>query len=150
MDGMVADTKLQANDRGHTSASPDLPAEAIGFGAPLQKIGQTRQLFGGEAAGSTEVPTRPQGFGAALSGARHPPADGPFADAQGGGDLALGPALLLELPGLTTSYCLSIVGCGVHAWQSIIICPETLPFNVLVSKSLAFSLLLNLTQVATY
>ena len=57
------------------------------------------------------------------------------ADAQGGGDLALGPALLLEVPGLATSCCLPIVGCGVHAWQSIIICPGTLPFNVLVSKT---------------
>ena len=134
MDGMVADTKRQANDHRHASAGPDLPAETIGFGASMQKIGQTRQLFGGEAAGSTGVSTRPQGFGAALSGACHPPADGPFADAQGGGDLALGPALVLELPGLATSGFLPIVGCGVHAWQSIIMCPETLPFNVLVSN----------------
>jgi hypothetical protein len=42
----------------------------------------------------------PQSLRAALSGASHPLAHGPFADAKRLGNLALGPPLLLEVPGL--------------------------------------------------
>jgi hypothetical protein len=78
---MVVDPKSPANDRRHASAGPELPPEAIGFGAPRQELGQMSQLVGSQAAGRTRVPTRPQGLGAALSGTRHLLADGPLADA---------------------------------------------------------------------
>jgi hypothetical protein len=62
MDGMVADPKFPADDRRHASAGPELPPEAIGFGAPMQELGQTGQRLGGQAASSPGVPTRPQGL----------------------------------------------------------------------------------------
>ena len=45
----------------------------------------------------------PQGLRSPGAGARHPLADRPLADAQHLGDLALGPALLREAPGLQPS-----------------------------------------------
>jgi hypothetical protein len=42
----------------------------------------------------------PEGIGAPVESAGHPSPDSPFADAQRLGDLALRPALLLEMPGL--------------------------------------------------
>jgi hypothetical protein len=41
-----------------------------------------------------------QGLQTAMAGPRHPVADGALADAEGFGDLARRPALVLELPGL--------------------------------------------------
>jgi hypothetical protein len=45
----------------------------------------------------------PEGFRSALAAALDPLADGGFADAHGLGDVALGPTLLLEVPGSKTS-----------------------------------------------
>ena len=47
---------------------------------------------------------------ASVAGAFHPLADGAFADTEGLGDLALGPTLLLEVPGLEPSGFFPIVG----------------------------------------
>jgi hypothetical protein len=60
-----------------------------------------------------------QGLGASLTGTRHPLTDGPLADPHGFGDLALGPACLLEVPGLQTSCFFPSMACRVHAWQCI-------------------------------
>jgi hypothetical protein len=49
-----------------------------------------------------------QGLRAAFACAPHPLADRGFADAQGLGNLALRPALLLVLPGLETPRCLPV------------------------------------------
>jgi hypothetical protein len=56
-------------------------------------------------------------FRASVAGAFHPLTDGSFADAKGLGDLALGPALLFEMPGLEPSGFSPVVGCRVHAWE---------------------------------
>jgi hypothetical protein len=134
VNGMIGDAKLQLNHRADPSTGPDLPPEAIGFGAPVQQVEQMRQLFGGQATGSAGMGAMPQGFWSPVPGALHPLADGPFADAQGLGDLALGPAFLLEEPGVQTACFFPVVGYRVHARQYIPGRPETLDFNVLVSK----------------
>jgi hypothetical protein len=100
---VVRDAECQLHDGGDTAAGPDLPPEAIRFGPPVPQCGQAGQLFGCQAAGSTRVGTQAQGVRSPVAGARHPLADRAFADAQRLGDLALGPALLLELPGLQPS-----------------------------------------------
>ncbi len=56
-------------------------------------------------------------FRASVAGACHPLTDGAFADAEGLGDLALGPALLLEAPGSEPSGFSPVVGCRAHAWE---------------------------------
>jgi hypothetical protein len=48
----------------------------------------------------------------------HPLTDRPFADAEGLGDLALGPALLLETPRLQPSRLFPVARYMVHAWES--------------------------------
>jgi hypothetical protein len=54
---------------------------------------------------------------AAAADAFQPLPDGAFADAEGLGDLALGPALLFEVPGVEPSGISPVVGCLVHAWE---------------------------------
>jgi hypothetical protein len=103
------EAECQRHDGGDPAAGPDLPPEAIRFGPPVPQLGQTGPLFGCQAAGSTRVGTTSQGVRPPGAGARHPLADRAFADAQRRGDLALGPALLLELPGLQPSGFLPIV-----------------------------------------
>jgi hypothetical protein len=110
MDGMVGDAKLQANDRGDPSAGPDLAPKAVGFGPMVQEFWQTDQLAGGQPARSTGAGAAPEGLRTLLASPRSPLADGPFAGAQGFGNLALGPALLHEVPGLKSSGFLPIFG----------------------------------------
>jgi hypothetical protein len=45
MDGMGGDAKLPVKERRKPAAGPDLSSEAIGFGTPIQEVGQTRQLL---------------------------------------------------------------------------------------------------------
>ena len=107
---MVGDAKLQANHRGDPATGPDVSPEAIGFGPRVQERGQPRQLVDGQPVGSTGAGTLPEGLRAPLAGTRDPLADSPFADAQGFGDLALGPVLLHEVPALKPSGFLPIFG----------------------------------------
>jgi hypothetical protein len=110
LDGMVEDAKREANHRGDPSAGPHLAPEAVGFGSTVQEVGPTGQLFGGQPAGGAGAWAVPEGFRSLLAGTRHPWADSPFADGQGGGGLPLGPALLQEVPGLESSGFLPIFG----------------------------------------
>jgi hypothetical protein len=103
MDSMVGNAKLEVDHRGDPSTGPDLPSKAVGFGPTVQERGQTGQLFGGQATGSTGARTVPEGLRSLLAGTRHPLADSPFADAEACGDLPLGPALLQKVPGLKSS-----------------------------------------------
>jgi hypothetical protein len=96
----IRDAKLQTNHGGDASARPELPSEAVGFGALVQHSGQAGKLLVGQPARGPRWWPAPEGLRAPLPGSRHPLADGRFADTQGCGDLALEPALLLELPGL--------------------------------------------------
>jgi hypothetical protein len=110
MDGMVGNTEFEANDGRHACPGPDLSPEAIRFGPTLQEGGQAGELFVGQPAWRTRGWAMPEGFQTALAGPRHPLADGALADAQGVGDLALRPALVLELPGLEPPGCFPIRG----------------------------------------
>ena len=103
MAGMVGDPKLQANHRGDPAAGPHLAAGAIGFGTTLQARGQTGERLGREPAGGPRCGPMAEGLRAAHADALHPLADSRFADTQRLDDLARGPALLLELPGLEPS-----------------------------------------------
>jgi hypothetical protein len=104
MAGMIGDPELEPNHHGDSAAGPHLAAEAIGFGPTLQALGQTGELPGREPArGSRNGPVA-EGLPAAYMDALHPLADSRFADTQRLGDLALGPALWLELPGLEPSH----------------------------------------------
>jgi hypothetical protein len=55
---------------------------------------------------------------ALLVGALHPLPDGACADVERFGGLALGPALLLETPGLEPSGFCPVERCRVQAWES--------------------------------
>jgi hypothetical protein len=100
MPGMVGNPIFELKHSGNPPAGPDVPPKAIGFGPPLQELGQAGELFGREPARGAGGWTVAQGIWAPLACTLHPLTDSAFADAERFGDLALGPALLLEGPGL--------------------------------------------------
>ena len=97
---MIPDAKFQLHHGGDPATGPELAPEAIGFGAALQIVGQARELFDRQAARGPRGSPMAEGLRTALAGTPHPLADGRFADSHRLGNLALGPPLLLEVPGL--------------------------------------------------
>jgi len=85
----------------------------------MQERGQVSQLLRRQPPRRARWWPVAQGLWSPLVGAFHPLADGPFADAQRQGDLALWPAFLLEVPGLETSSFSPVGVCAVHAWECI-------------------------------
>ncbi len=116
MGEMVRDAKREADHRGDAAPCPELAPEAIGFGALLQQRREVGALLVGQPGRGTRGWSMAKRFHSA-AGAFHPLTDGSFADAEGLGDLALGPALLFEVPGLEPSGFSPVVGCRVHAWE---------------------------------
>ncbi len=100
MDRMGGHTACEAHEDSHACPGPDLSPEAIRFGPRLQEGEQAGELCVGQPAWRTRGWAMPEGLQTAMAGPRHPWADGALADAEGFGDLALRPALVLELPGL--------------------------------------------------
>jgi hypothetical protein len=100
---MVGDAKCQPNHRRNTPTGPALPPKAIGLGPSVQEVGQAGQLLGREPAWGPRWRSVAEGLQPSCPGALHPLADGGFAAPQRFGDLALGPAFVLELPGLEPS-----------------------------------------------
>jgi hypothetical protein len=116
MGEMVRDATREADHRGDAAPGPELAPEAIGFGASLQQRREVGAWLGGQPGRGTWGRPMAQRVRASVAGAFHPLTDSPFADAEGLGDLALGPALLFEVPGLEPSGFSPVGGCRVHAW----------------------------------
>ena len=108
MTGMVGNPIFELNHGGEPPTGPELSPKAIGFGPPLQERGQAGERRGREPARGPGRLMVAQGVGALLGGAPHAPTDGAVADAEGFGDLALGPALLLEAPSVEPSGCFPV------------------------------------------
>ena len=106
---MIGDTKFRSNDGRNSATCPQLPPEAIGFGAMLQQGRQAGELRIGQPAAGPRGWSMPEGFRATLSAALHPLTDRAFADPQGRSDLALRPTMLFEVPGLQASSFLPVV-----------------------------------------
>jgi hypothetical protein len=51
MGGVIANAKRHTNHLRHARPGPHLAAEAVGLGATVQQVGQTRQLLGRQPAG---------------------------------------------------------------------------------------------------
>ncbi len=105
MGRMGGDAEFRAHHDRHAPARPDLPAQALRFGATAQQRGQVCELRFGEPPRGPRRWAVPESVRAPNASALHPLADRPRADAQGVGDLALGPTSLFELPGLQPSGC---------------------------------------------
>ena len=103
MAGVVGNSIFALNHGGDPPPGPQLAPKAIGCGPPVQEFGQAGELLGREPPRGSGRWTVAQGVGPLLAGAFQPLTDSAFADAERFGDLALGPALLLETPGLAPS-----------------------------------------------
>jgi hypothetical protein len=108
---MVRDAKREANHRCDAAPGLELAPEATGFGAWLHQHREMGALFVGQRGRGTRWWPMAQRLRSSVAGAFHPLTDGSFADAEGLGDLALGPALLFEVPGLEPSGFSPVVGC---------------------------------------
>jgi hypothetical protein len=97
---MIPDTKFPLQHSGDPAAGPELSPKAIGFGPSVQELGQTGELLGRQPARGTRWGPVAEGLRASHAGTPYPLADGSFADPHRLGNLALGPPLLLEVPGL--------------------------------------------------
>ena len=117
MGEMGGDATCSAHHRGDAAACPTLAPEAIGFGAWLQPRREVGALLVGQPGRGTRGWPVAKRFRSSVAGACHPLTDGSFADAEGLGDLALGPALLFEVPGVEPSGFSPVAGCIVHAWK---------------------------------
>ena len=115
MGGMVDHTTLQTHHLGHTFPGPAVAAEAIGSGTAAHQGGQRCELIARESARGSGRGLVAYGPQAIQAGSLHPLADGGFADPQGFGDVAPGPALLREVPGLQAPGFFPRVRCRVQA-----------------------------------
>jgi hypothetical protein len=115
MTWMRGDAECQADDGGDARTGPQLPTKAIGDGPSLQQLGQASELVGRQPPRGPGWRPATESLGAGFAGPCHPLADGAFADPHGLGNLALRPALLLEVPGLQAPRFFPSVRCRVHA-----------------------------------
>jgi hypothetical protein len=118
MPRVISDPKCQADDGGDPRAGPELSAEAIGHGPAMQQLGQPGELVGRQPPRGPGWRSTPERLGTGGAGPCHPLTDGSLADPQGLGNLALAPALLLEMPGLEPSGFFPVVWWRVHTWKS--------------------------------
>jgi hypothetical protein len=119
MGEMVGDAELQPQDLGDSDPRPHLATEAIGLGTPVQEVGKTGELLGSQSPGRASRRAMPQCLWAAIAATCHPLAHGRLADAQRLGNLALRPALLLEVPSLEPSSFFPVLRRGLHPCQCI-------------------------------
>jgi hypothetical protein len=111
---MVNHAEFQANHCRNAAAGPEFPSKAVGFRTPVQESGQTSELLGGQPTWGTRWEAASERPGPGFAGTGHPLADGALADAERFGNLTLGPALLLEVPGLEPSGFFPVGKCSVH------------------------------------
>ena len=97
---MIHHAQLPTYHLGHTFPSPNVPAEPIGFGTTCQEGGEARELLGCQPPWGTRRGTGAEGRRSPLPGPCHPLADSSCTNAEGVGNLPLGPPLLFEVPGL--------------------------------------------------
>lgn len=77
-----------------------MSSEAIGCGAARQQRRHAGEWLGSQTAGSAGRWAMAESFRTTCTAPLQPLADRALADAHGRSDLALGPALLCEMPGL--------------------------------------------------
>jgi hypothetical protein len=114
MTWMRGDAEFQADDGGDARTGPQLSTKAIGYGPSMQQRGQASELVGGQPPRGPRWRPATERLGAGFAGPFHPLADGSLADTHGLGNLALRPALLLEVPGLQAPSFFPGMRCRVH------------------------------------
>jgi hypothetical protein len=114
MHRVVGDTELQPQNLGDSAPRPHLATETISLGTPAQEVGKTGELLGSQSPGRASRRAVPQCLWAAIAATFYPLAHGRLADTQRLGNLALRPALLLEVPRLEPSSFFPVLRCGLH------------------------------------
>jgi hypothetical protein len=115
MTRVIGDTKFQTDDGGDPTAGPEFSAKAVGGRTAMQQLGQAGELLGRQPPRGPGWRPTPESLGPDVAGPCHPLTDRALADPQRLGNLALGPALLLEVPGLESSGFFPVVWSRVHA-----------------------------------
>lgn len=132
---MVDHTQFQANHCRNPAAGPEFPSKAVSCRTPGQESGQASALLGGQPTWGTRWGAASQRPGAGFAAPLHPLADGALADAESFGNLTLGPALLLEVPGLEPSGVFPVGKGSVQTCESSLKWSHTLALNARVCNS---------------
>jgi hypothetical protein len=103
MGQMGGDATLQANDDGDPTPGPYIAPNPRGGRATREEFGQAGEWLACQAACRTRWRVMSERLGPLVAGTGHPLAHGPFADPERLGHATLGPAFLLEMPGLDPS-----------------------------------------------
>ena len=99
----VGDATLQAHDDGDPTTGPYISPKPLGGRATCEAFGQAGEWLACQAACRTRWRVMSERIEPLVAGTGHPLTDGPVADAERFGNSALGPAFLLEMPGLEPS-----------------------------------------------
>jgi hypothetical protein len=94
---MVRDAEFLLDDLGNAGAGPHLAAKPVGLRPMPKELRDETLLSRREFGRVARRGPGQQGLRPAVAGAAEPTADGDLGGAQGLGDVALTPALLLEL-----------------------------------------------------
>jgi hypothetical protein len=98
----------------HPAAGPEVPTKTVGLRTLVQERGQPSESCGGQPTWGTRWGAASQRPGTSCAGPGPPVAHGALADAERCGTLPLGPALLLEVPGMEPSGFFPDGKCSVH------------------------------------
>src|SRR5262249_34375652 len=96
---VVTDTQLPLDDFGDAGARPDLAAKAVSLGAVPEEFRDRPQFVRGESGPTPRRRTRPKCLRSAVTGTSEPTADGFLGDIESLGDIALIPAVELQIQG---------------------------------------------------
>src|SRR5437763_851397 len=96
---VVVNAEFLLDDLGDTAAGPDITAAAVSLGAVPKEVGNQVSLAWEQLALRSGTQAGAQRVRATLSCGTQPLTERGAADAQSRSDLALGPALLTQLPG---------------------------------------------------
>src|SRR5262249_20699755 len=114
----VRDTEFLLDDPSDTGTRPDFAPEPISLRAMPQELRELAPLGRRQLGDRARGRAGEQGRRCVPLCRRQPPTDGPFRDAEGGGDVALLPTLLLQVQGSHPPPLLPIMRLnrsGIHA-----------------------------------
>ena len=133
----IRDAEFLPEDVGDPITGPDFAREAIRLGAVPEEVGDQADLLGSEFGTGTRARVSEEGIAPTGSRGGQPLADGALGDAQSGRDVALLPALVLEVQGLHTPPLPPVVRSWAWSLHTRIVRARSLVFHATLSNIFA-------------
>src|ERR1051325_4901249 len=126
---VVIDAKLLLDNLTHPSADPEIAAEAVGLRTVPEEVSNQLPLAGEQFSRRPDAQVTAEGVGTTFSTGAQPLTHSRSANAQSGGDLALGPALLVQLPGTHPPPLPPVLRRGWGSLHTSILPPQSVNFS---------------------